>query len=168
VANERKMIGNEAQGGTRALAPTVHRANQRLISDFQVMRERRQQLIDIAAAPPRFPVPAKMVPAIVSNNPSFNQIAYSVLLISVLGVISIGTNYINWSFLVYGVLAVLIRLPSSQMFVASIISLILIPITTALQRNTLANTFSLMTFYFLFIGLVRTGLELYRAGKSKA
>jgi hypothetical protein len=160
VANERKMIGNEAQGGTRALAPTVHRANQRLISDFQVMRERRQQLIDIAAAPPRFPVPANIVPAIASNNPGFNQIAYSVLLISILGAISIGTNYINWSFLIYGILAVLARLPSSQMFVAGLISLILIPITISLQKATLSDTFSVMTFYFLLIGLMRLGLEI--------
>jgi hypothetical protein len=166
---KRRMIGNEAEGGTRRLAPPRQRPrtiNQRFIDDYRVVNNRRQQLIDIAAKPPSMPVATKVLPPRVTENNNFNQIAYSVLLISILAAVAVGTNFINWEFLIYGVLAVLARLPSTQMFVAALISLVLIPVTTVFQRNSLANTFSVMAFYFLLIGLIRASLELRRDSKN--
>jgi hypothetical protein len=165
---KRRMIGNEAEGGSRRLAPRQQARiiNQRFIDDYRVVNKRRQQLIDIAAKPPAMPVATKILPPIVTESNNFNQIAYSVLLISILAAVAVGTNFINWEFLIYGVLAVLARLPSTQMFVAALISLVLIPVTTVFQRNSLANTFSVMAFYFLLIGLIRASLELRRDSKN--
>jgi hypothetical protein len=150
----RKMIGNEIQAGTRRLEPAFKHGSQAALRDYQLLRQRRQQLIDLAAKPPPLPGTA--------DRPTFNQLAYSVLLIAIIAAAAIATTYINWIFLAYGGLAVLTRLPSSQMFVAALVSLIIIPISTSLQRNSLASIFSIMTFYFLLIGLIRAGLELRR------
>jgi prolipoprotein diacylglyceryltransferase len=169
VDKQRRMIGNEAEAGTRRLAPPRKQQgniNQRFIEEYKLANKRRQQLIDIAAAPPPMSVATKVLPPRVTESNNFNQIAYSVLLIAILAIVAVGTNFINWEFLVYGVLAVLARLPSTQMFVAALISLVLIPVTTIFQRNSLANTFSVMAFYFLLIGLVRASLELRRDSKS--
>jgi hypothetical protein len=162
------MVGNEIRGGgNSSWRPVVARANKNALVQYSELQKRREQLIQLAADPPQLPVPAVFAPT-VADNPSFNQVAYSVLLIFVLGFVSISTNYINWAFLIYGPLAVAARLPSTQMFIAALISLVLVPITSALQRNTLASTFSVMTFYFLVIGLMRASLELRRDNRKSS
>ena len=161
MIDKKKMIGNEIRAGSQQLRPTVHRANQTMVANFETIKDRRNQLIEIAADPPRLPMASKLTSG-ASDSPTFNQIAYSVLLIAILAAIAVGTSFINWAFLIYGILAVAARFPSTQMFVAALICLVMIPLTTSLQRVSLANTFSVMTFYFLVIGLVRACLELRR------
>lgn len=164
-ANKRRLIGNEVLAGGKQRLGAVHRRN--FTINYEAMQARRERLIRLAANPPQLPVPAKLAPA-VPDTPTFNLIAYSLLLISILAVVSVATAWINWAFLVYGLLAVAARLPSSQMFVAALISLVIIPLTTILQRESLANIFAVMTFYFLVIGLVRAMLELRRDTKTAA
>jgi hypothetical protein len=164
MVDRRNMVGNEFQSGGRS---NLQRTNQAVHVHYDQLQERRKQLITLAADPPPLPVPAPLAP-VMEHNPSFNLLAYSVLLIAVLGIVSVATNYINWAFLAYGLLAVAARLPSTQMFVAALISLVLIPISSALQRNSLASSFSVMTFYFLVIGLIRASLELRRDTRRKA
>ncbi len=166
MTDKRKLIGNEILAGGQ-LPPSVHRANQKIVANYDAMRARRKQLIRLAADPPRLPVPAKLAPA-VPDTATFNIVAYSVLLISILAFIAVATNYINWAFLAYGILAVAARLPSSQMFVSALICLAIIPLTSLLQRESLGNAFAVMTFYFLVIGLTRAVLELRRDNKMAA
>lgn len=165
MVDRRQLIGNEIRAGGQQLRPTVRRANRAVVANYEAMHARRQQLIRLAAEPPRLPLPAGLAPA-VPDTPTFNQFAYSLLLIALLAAISVGTNLINWAFLVYGLLAVAARLPSSQMFVAALLCLVIIPLTTALHREPLANTFAVMTFYFLVIGLIRAALELRRDNRK--
>src|SRR5579884_677093 len=143
----RRHIGNEAEAGTHSLEPAYERGRQAALRDYQTLRARRQQLIDVVAAPPPLPGAKKVAP-LYSGSPSFNQFAYSVLLIAVLAAVAIATSWINWEFLIYGALAVLARLPSSQMFIAALINLLIIPVATIFKRDSLANTFSVMAFYF--------------------
>jgi hypothetical protein len=155
----RRMIGNEIESGTHRLEPAYRRGHQAAIRDYHALRERRNYAITRAADVPRLPLPAPV------DTPLFNKLAYIVLLIAFLAAVAIGTSLINWAFLVYGILAVILRQPSDQIFMAALVTLVIIPITSALQRGTLANDFSVMAFYFLVIGLIRASLELRHQSK---
>jgi hypothetical protein len=167
MADNNKLIGNEVSSGTNALSPKLKITSQRIATDYRMLKQRRQQLVDTAATPPPIPLANIVLPPKIVENNHFNQIAYSVLLIALLAIIASTTNFINWEFLAYGLLAILARLPSTQMFIAAIFSIIIVPIALTLQRGTIANNFSVMAFYFLLIGLLRSALELRRASKNK-
>lgn len=157
MVDRRRLVGNEIRGGGK---PSPRRQHA-VFLDARELQLRRQRLISLAAKPPALPLP-EPISRNVPDTALFNQLAYSVLLIAVLAVVSVATSFINWAFLVYGVAAVILRLPSRIIFSSALICLIIVPVTTTLSRATLADTFSVMTFYFLLIGLVRAGLELRR------
>jgi hypothetical protein len=167
MADNRKLIGNEFKAGTRALAPQLKRANKLMIDDYRYVKKRRQHYIDLVAAPPPMPIAKKVLPAEVTENNKLNQISYNILIIAILAGIGSVTNFINWEFLIYGIVVILVRLPSTQMFMAAIMSLMIIPLTSFLHKAGLANDFSVIAFYFLLIGLVEAALELRRESKVK-
>jgi uncharacterized membrane protein len=95
-----------------------------------------------------------------------NTIAYGLLIVTILGAISAVTSFVNWAVFIYAVIVLIIKLPSQRIFTAALISLVLIPCTSALHRNTLANDFAVITFYFLLIGLIRAIIESRMMNKS--
>jgi hypothetical protein len=137
MTDKRRLVGNEVVGARLPPRPHHRYLDQQALAQLQarLKPDRGDQL-------------------------NFNQFAYGVLLIAVLAVIGIGTGFINWAFLLYGVTAVGLKQPSNQIFMCALICLVIIPISTLLQKGTVANTFSVMTFYFLLIGLIRASLEL--------
>lgn len=158
MTERRKLIGNEIRAGGR------RSARHPIFESIDSLQIHRNHLIRLAARPPTLPLPAQLKP--VPDSVWFNQLAYSVLLIAILAVVAVASNLINWAFLIYGLTAVVLRLPSRLIFASALICLVIIPITTALARHSLANVFSVMTFYFLLIGLVRAMLELRRKGSE--
>jgi hypothetical protein len=156
MVDRRRLVGNEIRAGGKRRPP-----QRAAFPNAQELQARRARLIAIAAKPPPLPLPEPLNKT-VPDTAFFNQLAYSVLLIAILAVVSIATNFINWAFLAYGIAAVILRLPSRIIVISALVCLVIIPVTTALSRNSLADTFSVMTFYFLLIGLIRAGLELRR------
>lgn len=130
-----------------------------VVRQTETLRVRRQQMIARAATPPPLPLPAPIKKSI-PDTPSFNQFAYSVLLIAIMAGVAVATPFINWMFLVYGVLAVIVRLPSRIVFISAFVCIIVTAISSAFSRESLSNTFAIMTFYFMLIGLVRAILEV--------
>jgi hypothetical protein len=165
VDNKKKFIGNEMLAGSNALSPRTKQTNKRIVTDYNYMKARRQSLIDVVASPPHNPVAKRILPARASQSDKLNQISYNILIIAVLAGIGSVTNLINWEFLFYGIAVVLVRLPSAQMFMAAIVSLIIVPITSLLQKGSLSNNFSVMAFYFISIGLIEAALELRRESR---
>lgn len=101
------------------------------------------------------------IPKYIENEiPFFNVVVYDFFFVALIGIASSLTGFINWMFLVYGIGALLLRASSQRMFSSALMSLVIIPIATELQREEVADTFAVMTFFFLLIGLIVATIEL--------
>jgi hypothetical protein len=168
MVDRRRLIGNDMVAGGTKLKPYRHPpVQQRLREQSEVLRAHRQRAIAYTAKPPAPPLPQPIKKS-VPDTPSFNQFAYSILLIAIMSAIAIATPLINWMFLVYGLLAIVARVPSRLIFVSALICLTIIAISSALSKESTANIFAIMTFYFILIGLLRAVLELRRQGSIAA
>lgn len=166
MVDRRRLVGNEIRSGSRKLRPSRQSSHYVLQEHAIALQQRRQRMIALTARPPAVPLP----PPIQNNadNVTFNQLAYTVLLVAIMASISIATSFINWAFLVYAVLAVIVRLPSRLIFTSALICLVIIVIASSLSRSNFVNGFAVMTFYYMAIGLIRAILELRRENRSKS
>lgn len=63
---------------------------------------------------------------------------------------------------IYGVIAIIKRLPSRLTFTLALVTLTLAPLGVALGQAALANGFSLIGFLLLTVGVVTLGIELIK------
>jgi hypothetical protein len=159
MVNRRRLIGNDIVSGGGNIKP--YRApKQRAIRQSELLQAHRQRMIAYTAKPPALPLP-NPIKKNIPDTPGFNQFAYSFLLISVMSAVAVATTYINWMFLLYGILAVIMRFPSRIIFVSALICFVIVIMSSVVSKNSLANTFAVMAFYFMVIGLIRAILELH-------
>jgi hypothetical protein len=164
VVDRRRLIGNDMVSGGTKIKPyrQVVRPNMHVyVTQSQALQARRQKMIAYTAKPPALPLP-QPIKRNVPDNPAFNQFAYSLLLVAVMSAIAIATPLINWMFLAYGILAVIIRLPGRLIFISALLCIVITAISSAFSRASTADTFAVMAFYFMVIGLVRAVIEQRR------
>lgn len=165
MVDRRRLIGNDMVAGGKGIKP-YRPPRQRIREQSEAMQVQRQRMITYTAKPPALPLP-KPIKKSVPDTPTFNQFAYSVLLIAIMSVVAIATPFINWMFLVYGLLAIIVRLPSRIIFLSALVCLVIVMISSALARSSIADTFAIMTFYFMVVGLIRAILELRHAPDTR-
>ena len=80
--------------------------------------------------------------------PAFNVFAYDMFFVTVIGILSLVTPLINWVFLAYGILVLVLKIDSQRLFSSALICLVIIPAATILSQDGIADTFAVMAFYF--------------------
>jgi len=155
-------IGNEANADVGQSLRRKAISRRQLVRTYEVLRAneawfdakyRAKQLVD----------------ATIMNRDSLyiNVISNTILLVAILEVIAIELPaYIVWAFIGYALYVLIRRTDSRRIFSAALFALLLIPVVSLLNRQTLANNFASMTFYFLFIGIIRSILEIHQETKS--
>lgn len=152
-------IGNEINNlSVYSYVPT-RQARRLLVMRSELIRVRSKQMDNLRAQIPK--ATQEGIRTAQVNNLS-NTLAYGLLIVTILTAIAATTSLINWAFLVYGIIVIAIKLPSQRIFTAALISLVLIPLTTLLNRNGLANDFAVVAFYFMLVGSLRAILEVRR------
>lgn len=149
--NHRKKVGNEVAGGRSRVLD--------LRAWVQPAIARTEEIAVRVVAPP---VQVVLKPLSVTNTPretSFDGFAYDLLFITTAAGVSLVTEYRDWLFLAYLVVAVVLQESSQRIFRSAIVCLVFIPVTQMLHREVLADSFAIFTFYFLCIGTFRAIIE---------
>ena len=140
MTDKRRVVGNEVMGPIRKNYQTARN----IVDPSTVWPQRITKI---------HPKAAKFIPY-------FNYLAFDLFVVVSLGVVASATDLINWAFLAYGLLVLILRTDSQRLFSAALISLVIIPGATIANRTDTVDDFAVMTFYFLLIGLIRAVIEL--------
>lgn len=142
----------------------ARRKRRLLVLESEQLRERSAWLAELRE---QVPAAAKAGFAAGQRNSLVNNFDYALIIVAILAAVSTFTPDLNWAFGLYAVLALALRTPSQRIFTAGMLSLLLTPISIALQRHQLANDFIIMALYFLCVGLVRIAVEKLKPGGER-
>lgn len=95
-------------------------------------------------------------------------LGYGILLVALmtLGVLFQDVTYGRIFLVIYGIIAVITRVPSSDTLKMALISLICVPILSVLDDKQLAQNFAEYAFLLLSIGVICTAIELLTGAKK--
>ncbi len=109
--------------------------------------------------------PVKVTPT--TKHSFIDSFAYDLLFISISAFLYGNIPYSDGLFLAYLLAALIFKISSERVFKSALFCLVLIPLSTFMHRQELANSFAIFTFYFLSIGVIKAIMELPKtSGKT--